>query len=66
MNKNTARISLTNGKKKNLMATGVSRHDFTSITFIWQVQDVWVAQKVSFNTLTNIKIKLNKTCKPDL
>jgi len=63
MNKNTARMSLTRGKRKNLMATGVSRHDFTFITFSWHVPDVWVAQKVSsFNRLTNIKIKLNKTC----
>jgi len=52
MNKNTAGISLTNGKKKNLMGRGVSTHDFTSITFSWQVSDVWVAQKVSsFNRL---------------
>jgi len=63
MNKNITRMSLTEGKKKNLMASGVSRHDFTSITFIWQVQDVWVAQKLSsFNRLANIIIKLNKTC----
>jgi len=40
-------MSLTKNKKKNLMATGVSRHDFTSITFSWQVPGVWVVQKVS-------------------
>ena len=50
MNKNTARMSLTKGKKKHLTATGVSRHDFTSVTFSWQVPDVWVAQKVSSYT----------------
>jgi hypothetical protein len=63
MNKNTVRMSHTKGEKKYLLATGVSRHDFTSTTFSWQVPYVWVAQKVSsFNRLTNIKIKLNKTC----